>query len=55
MSYDLAKVILMVVPPVALASVLYGRYLRSLTSQTQKILAESAEVSCLIVVAFSYI
>ena len=43
-SPKLASIVLGIVPPVAIAIVMYGRYLRNITKQTQDCLAKSTEV-----------
>lgn len=43
MSPELAKVVLSVVPPVAVSAVVYGRYLRKITQKTQSALASSTQ------------
>ena len=40
----LASIVLGIVPPVAIAIVMYGRYLRSITKKTQDSLAQSTQV-----------
>lgn len=44
-SPKLASIVLGIVPPVAIAIVMYGRYLRNITKQTQDCLAKSTEVA----------
>lgn len=41
----LASIVLGIVPPVAIAIVMYGRYLRSITKKTQDSLAQSTQVA----------
>lgn len=43
-SPKLAGIVLGIVPPVAIAIVMYGRYLRSITKKTQDSLAQSTQV-----------
>ena len=43
-SPKLAGVVLIIVPPVALGAVMYGRYVRSITKQVQDSLAEATQV-----------
>lgn len=45
MSPQLAKVVLSVVPPVTIAAIIYGRYVRKITQKTQTALAESTQVA----------
>lgn len=45
MSPELAKVVLSVVPPVAVSAVIYGRYLRKITQKTQSALASSTQIA----------
>ncbi|MBN3324082.1 ABCBA protein, partial [Atractosteus spatula] len=45
MSPKLAAFVLMIVPPLAVLAVVYGRYLRSLSKRTQDALAESTQVA----------
>ena len=44
-SPKLASIVLGIVPPIAIAIVVYGRYLRNITKQTQDYLAKSTEVT----------
>ena len=44
-SPKLASIVLGIVPPIAIAIVVYGRYLRNITKQTQDSLAKSTEVN----------
>ena len=44
-SPKLASIVLGIVPPIAIAIVVYGRYLRNITKQTQDSLAKSTEVT----------
>ena len=44
MSPKLASIVLGIVPPVAIAVIMYGRYLRNITKRTQDSLAESTQV-----------
>ena len=44
MSPKLASIVLGIVPPVAIAIIVYGRYLRNITKRTQDSLAESTQV-----------
>ncbi|KAK2567519.1 ATP-binding cassette sub-family B member 10 [Acropora cervicornis] len=44
-SPKLASIVLGIVPPIAIAIVVYGRYLRNITKQTQDSLAKSTEVA----------
>ena len=44
MSPKLASIVLGIVPPVAIAIIMYGRYLRNITKRTQDSLAESTQV-----------
>jgi len=55
MSAKLANIILMVVPPVALATVVYSRYLRNVTKQTQNALAQSTQVSDMLLYFCSFV
>jgi len=43
-SPKLAGIVLGIVPPVAIAIVMYGRYLRNITKKTQDSLAQSTQV-----------
>ena len=43
-SPKLASIVLGIVPPVAIAIVMYGRYLRNITKKTQDSLAQSTQV-----------
>ena len=43
-SPKLASIVLGIVPPVAIAVVMYGRYLRNITKKTQDFLAQSTQV-----------
>ena len=45
MSPKLASIVLGIVPPVAVAIVIYGRYLRKITKKTQDSLAQSTQVT----------
>ncbi|XP_039249155.2 ATP-binding cassette sub-family B member 10, mitochondrial-like [Styela clava] len=45
MSADLAKVVLSVVPPVAVTAIIYGRFVRNITQKTQTALAESTQIA----------
>nr|CAB3219623.1 ATP-binding cassette sub-family B member 9-like [Phallusia mammillata] len=45
MSPDLANVILMVLPPVAIGAVVYGRFIRQITKDTQTSLARSTQMA----------
>jgi ABC-type multidrug transport system fused ATPase/permease subunit len=44
-SAKLTGVMLAVVPPVSIGAVIYGRYLRKLSKQTQEALGEMSKVS----------
>lgn len=44
-SPKLASIVLGIVPPVAIAVVVYGRYLRNITKRTQDSLAQSTQVT----------
>lgn len=44
-SAKLTMVMLAVVPPVSIGAVIYGRYLRKLSNQTQEALGEMSKVS----------
>lgn len=44
-SPKLASIVLGIVPPVAIAIIMYGRYLRNITKRTQDSLAESTQVA----------
>ena len=41
----LASIVLGIVPPVAIAIVMYGRYLRNITKKTQDSLAQATQVT----------